>query len=291
MTKSTKRVFNCLAIVFDFDQTLAVDSTDSLLSSCGLDPETFRREKIQPLLDDGWELLLANFYEIIEESRRGKHCRINREFLEKVGKSLQLMNGVPEMFQRIRRRIGEVNSDVEVEFYILSSGVEEIIRATPIAGEFTGIWASQFHFDENGEVKFLKKILTFSEKVQYMLQISKGLGVEKSGKKSSPADAYGDIPEEEVHVPLNQVIYVGDGASDMPVFHLMNEQQGFALAVYKDRTTAREWGGRKDMSKNRRVDNLAAANFGEDSELLQSILLAAESICKRIALSRLSVDE
>jgi hypothetical protein len=40
-----------------------------------------------------------------------------------------------------------------------------------------------------------------------------------------------------------------------------------------------------------RVENLAEADYREGSELVQSLTLALESICKRIALERLGAGD
>jgi len=93
-----------------------------------------------------------------------------------------------------------------------------------------------------------------------------------------------------MHVPFDQIVYVGDGASDMPVFDLLNSRGGFAIAVTKSEA-ARDWGGDGDIRPGRRVENVASADFREGSELLRSLLLAVESIAKRVALRRLSVGE
>jgi len=70
MTKATKPYSNRIALVFDFDNTLVPDTVDSLLENCGIDSQAFRAERIQPLIDNGWEPILARFYSLIQESKR-----------------------------------------------------------------------------------------------------------------------------------------------------------------------------------------------------------------------------
>lgn len=93
-----------------------------------------------------------------------------------------------------------------------------------------------------------------------------------------------------VHIPLNQVIYVGDGAYDIPCFFVLNQEQGIVIRVYKKQPPA-EWREVANISQSQRVANLAPADYQEDSELLQSLMLAVESICKQIALHQLSIGE
>lgn len=107
---------------------------------------------------------------------------------------------------------------------------------------------------------------------------------------SGRAFAYRDVPQDELHVPLSQLIYVGDGASDVPCFSLINDERGMAIGVFKG-DTADEWGQEVQVSESQRVSNLAAANYQDDSEMMRSLLLAIDSLCKQIELRQLSIGE
>jgi phosphoglycolate phosphatase-like HAD superfamily hydrolase len=287
MTTATQQAINRIALVFDFDDTLAPDSFRSLLESIGLDEGTFRAERIQPLLHAGWESILARFYCLIEESRSRTKEKITAEHLARVGQATGFFDGVPEMFDRLRHCATAIVPDVAVEFYLLTSGFIEIPLATSIANEFHQMWGCEFHFDEQGGIAFPKLIVAHPEKMRYLLQLAKGLGGDGA---NDPTDVYRPVPEDEWHVPLNQMIYVGDGASDMPVFTFLHERQGLAIGVFKGESAA-DWDGLEEMHTDRRVQNLAAVDYGEESELMQSLTLAVESICKQIALRRLSAGE
>ncbi|HAZ46938.1 MAG TPA: haloacid dehalogenase-like hydrolase [Cyanobacteria bacterium UBA11369] len=286
MTLATKPLSNYIAVVFDFDDTLVPDTVDSLLESLGIDALKFRQERIQPLVDNGWDKIMARFYAIIEESKR-RGNKITQEYLAKFGQELAPFDGVPEMFDRLRRSAYEINPKVEVEFYLISCGMVDIARYNCIAPNFKEMWGCEFHYNKDGGIEFLKKIVTHTEKTRYLFQIAKGIeGQQQDGKTF----VYRDLPPEELHVPLTQVIYVGDGASDIPCFSLLNEEQGTAIGVYKDRTPE-EWNREIEISKSQRLANLAPAEFGEGSELMRSLTLAVESLCKQISLLQLSVGE
>ena len=288
MTTATKPLYKRIALVFDFDDTLAPDSYRSLVESFGVDYTALMQERVQPLLDADWDDILAKFYCLIEESRLRDDLKITNDYLENVGRNIRLFDGVPEMFDRVRNVAHNLLPDVEVNFYLLSSGILEIARGTPIANEFKALWGCEFHFDDNGEIAFIKQIITHPEKVRYLLKLSKG--VNHSGEKGHPADVYRDVPQDELYIPLNQMIYIGDGSSDMPAFGLLNEHGGIAFGVFKA-NTAQEWSGYDSMHAGRRVENLAPVDYSEDGELMRSITLAVESICKQIALRQLSQGE
>ena len=287
MTEATRRYHNRIAVIFDFDLTLAPDSMNALLERCGVDAEGWRNQNIRPLVESGWDASLAHFYSLIQLSRSGTGPRITRALLEEVGRDLEPFPGVPEMFGRLRARARAILPELEIEFYLLSCGFVELQRAVRFAREFTGMWGSEFHFEDDGEIAFAKQVITHPEKVHYVLALSKGIGMRGPDE---PADAWRPVPDEELHVPLDQMVYVGDGVSDMPTFALLNEQGGIALAVFKSER-AQDWGGHAEMRPERRVENLAPADFRDGAELMESLTLALESIAKRVALRRLGRDE
>jgi len=288
MTKATKPYSNRIALVFDFDDTLVPDTVDSLLESCGIDSQAFRAERIQPLIDNGWEPILARFYSLIQESkRRDSADKITKDYIAKFGQELAPFDGVPELFDRLRQSAKAIVPDIEVEFYLITSGMVEIARHTCIADEFTSMWGCEFHYNESGEIEFVKQVVSHTEKTRYLFQVAKGIN---NQNQDGQMFVYRDVPPEELHVPLTQVIYVGDGASDIPCFSLLNEEKGVAIGVYKGRT-AEEWGRELEMSRGQRVANIAPAEYSEDSELMRSLKLAVESMCFQIALHQLSVGE
>ena len=290
MTKATKPLSNRIAVVFDFDDTLVPDTFDTLLERCGFDAAAFRSERVKPLLEDGWDTIPARFYCLIEESRqREPKDKITKERLAQIGRELNPFDGVPEMFERLRQHACTIVPEVEVEFYLITGGIAEFARNSSIAHYFKAIWGCDFHYAEDGEIKFLKKFLTHTEKTRYLFHISKGIDQQD---EEDLLFVYRNVSAEDLHVPLNQTIYIGDGASDIPCFSILNEHQGTAIGVYKDKDgSAQEWEYQAQVNANQRVVNLAPVDYSENSELMRSLILAIERICKQIALLRLSVGE
>jgi len=284
--QSTKPVCNRIAIVFDFDETLGSDTYDEAIKSLGLDVQAFRQKYYEPLKEQDWDHTLARAYTLIQESqRREPGDRITRDRLIQIGQNLQMFDGLDAMFDRLHHRVHELNPKVELEFYIISGGIEEIACHTPISSHFKKIWACQFQYNSQGEIEFIKRSVSHTEKTRYLMQIASGdHNVEQNGRSF----AYRDVPENQLHVPLSQVIYVGDGASDLPCFSIVNDESGITLGVYKD---AQEWNEQIQVTESQRVTNLAAADYREESELMRSLLLSVESLCKQIALRQLSVGE
>ncbi|MGB3532181.1 MAG: haloacid dehalogenase-like hydrolase [Microcoleaceae cyanobacterium] len=288
MTNATKPFYNRLAIVFDFDETLAPDSFEILLKDLNLDVETFKQERVKPLVDRGWDKYLARAYCLIEESKqREGNDKITQARLAKVGKALQPFEGVPEMFEHLQQCASNIINDVEVEFYLITGGFVEMALNTSIARNFKAMWGCRFHYDENGEIKFIRQQMTNTEKTSYLYYLSKGMDLDK---EKDIMFAYSNVSAEQLYIPLSQVIYVGDGASDAPCFAVMNQNNGIGIGLYKQKNTE-EWSEQDKIDVNQRVANIAPPDYRENSELMQSLTLAVEGICKQIALRRLSIGE
>jgi len=284
--QATKPVCNRIAIVFDFDDTLAPDTFDELLKRLGLDVHEFRQQRYEPLKAAGWDHVAARFYCLIQESKRRQE-KITQDYLIQFGQELQPFDGVMEMFDRLHQHIQKLNPEIDLKFYIITGGFAEVVRHTCIAPYLTKIWGCEFHYAENGEIEFLKRSISHTEKTRYLMHIASGREqVDGDGRSF----AYRDAPEDQLQVPLSQMIYVGDGASDVPCFSVLNDEGGIALGVYKG-DTATEWTQQIEVTESQRVLNLAPADYQEDSELMRSLTLAVESLCKQISLRQLSAGE
>jgi hypothetical protein len=122
-----------IAVVFDFDETLAPDSTSSFLDSLGIDVKGFWTREVQPLLDSGWDPVPAYLYMMIEKSRAGgPDTLITQSQLTAWGKKLRVYEGATRVFDRLKAAATSVDASVSVEFYLVSSGLGEILRATKI---------------------------------------------------------------------------------------------------------------------------------------------------------------
>ena len=288
MTTATKPFVNRLAVVFDFDETLAPDTFALLLKDMGLDADAFKQERVKPLVEQGWDKYIARAYCLVEESkRRESGDKITRSRLAKVGQELKPFKGVPEMFERLRQCAQNLIEDVEVEFYLISGGFIEMALNNSIAENFKAMWGCRFHYGEEGEIQFIKQQMTNTEKTSYLYYLSKGLDTDK---EKDLMFAYGNVSNDELHIPLTQVIYVGDGASDAPCFAVINQSGGIAIGLYKEGNTEK-WSEQEKIDANQRVANIAPPDYRENSELMQSLTLSVECICKQIALRRLSIEE
>ena len=225
------RLADTIALVFDFDDTLAPDSTSKVLEATGVEPRPFW-ERHRQLMSEGWDQVPAWMHMMLEVSRE-KGGAITRDLIQKIGRELTFFPGVPAMFKRYKELI-EAGDGFSAHFYVISSGLGDLIRASKIAPRLTDVWGSDFAYDNVGAIYALKNVISFTDKTRYLFQISKGL----TGPNARKNPFAVNDPVDDYPVPLSNVVFVGDGYTDIPCFTLVEHRfKGRSVAVY-DRPTA-----------------------------------------------------
>ncbi len=274
-----------IALVFDFDDTLAPDCTSGLLQQRGVAVDEFW-ESVKQLLGEGWDPVPAYLAKILQDSRSNQTAGpLTQQKLQEWGEQIKFYNGVPTLFKRIREFVAEISPDLEVEFYLISSGIGEILRASRIAKNFKNIWACDFSYAQDGSIEHLKNIVSFTDKTRYLFQITKGLVGEHG--HSRPFEVNKAVSPAETYIPFTQMIFVGDGYTDIPCFSLVRKNGGIAFGVYdteKRETWSRAWAYIED----RRISNLAPSDYGDKSALMINLYMAIQSITAQIKLGQAS---
>jgi len=287
MAQSTRLYRPRIMVLFDFDLTLAPDSFAALLRHCGIgDPDAWRRAHVRPRVERGWEVILARIGALHQLSNGTRGPRITRALVEEVGRAIEPYEGIPALFDRLRATARRVLPEIEVEYHLLTSGFVDIHRAARFAGAFAGLWGTELVFDEGRDdaLAFPRRIVTHNEKVPIIQALARGID------PHAPRDAQRDVPEEQVHVPLDQVILVGDGDSDLAAFGLLHRAGGIALAASRA-GSGEGRAGAEAMRAERRLETLTPQGFAEGSEMLRALELAVGAIARRIALRRLGEGE
>ena len=246
-----------VAILYDFDKTLCTQDMQNygFIPSLGLAPSDFWhlansfgwREKM-----DG---ILAYMYTMIQESRR-RGVPFTRQSLKHQGRSIAFFPGVTDWFERINR-FGE-RQGVSVEHYVISSGLKEIIEGSVIASAFKEIYASEFYYDETGAPVWPKLAVNFTAKTQFVYRINKGV-LDVSDDQTLNAS----MPDDSKRVPFTNMIYLGDGLSDVPCMKMMRAYGGQAIAVYQDANRP----GVEQLLRQGRVDYIYPADYSEGAGL------------------------
>ena len=246
-----------VAFLYDFDKTLSTtDMQDyAFIPSLGMTPAEFwtvandfgRRCRM-----DG---ILAYMYTMLRESER-RNMPFTRADLVEKGRSIVLFPGVEDWFRRINE-FG-AGQGVQVEHYIISSGLREIIEGSSISGEFREIYASEFYYDETGRPAWPKLAVNFTNKTQFVYRINKGVLDVSDDKTLNDS-----MPDDSKRVPFHNMVYVGDGLSDVPCMKMMRAYGGQAIAVYQ----AGNRPGVEDLLAKGRVDFIFPADYRAGSAL------------------------
>jgi hypothetical protein len=273
-----------VAVVFDFDDTLAPDSVSQLLRVLGVDPRSFWLNEVQSLVDEGWDLVPAYLYRIIERSRSGQvNEPLTRQLLRRAGHSLELYPGVASLFERLRQQTSGFNPEVSLEFYVVSSGLQDLIDGSKIREEFTQVWACELHYDEEtGEAQFAKNLVSFTDKTRYLFHIHKGLIAPRH--ETDPLDVNRKLEVSEKRIPFEQMIYLGDGFTDVPCFSLIAARGGIPLAVADPKRTDR-WACAWGFVEDGRAISVSPADFRDGTAIDMVLKMALQRICERIPLA------
>ena len=253
-----------MAIVYDFDGTLAPGNLqeNSFIPAVGMKPSDFWKEVNQLAKSEQADQILMYMYLMLDKARAAK-MPVHPDDFKKRGAEIKFFNGVEDWFDRINE-YGKTKG-VKVEHYIVSSGNAEIIEGTPIAPHFTGIYASRFMFDENGVACWPALAINFTTKTQFLFRINKGAHDLSDDREINQFVEMKDRP-----VPFENMVYIGDGETDVPCFRLVKDLGGLSIVVFKPRTkNARD--NANHFIQDGRVHCSTPADYTKDKELDQIV--------------------
>ena len=250
-----------IAFLYDFDKTLCTTDMEdyAFIPSLGYTPAEFWGRANAFGWENRMDGLLAYMYTMIQECA-AQNIKLDRAFLNHCGESIQLFPGVREWFARINA-FGE-SLGVQVEHYVISSGLREIIEGSGIAQEFREIYACEFYYNENGDACWPKLDVNFTNKTQFVYRINKGILDVSRDKELNDS-----MPDDSKRVPFTNMIYMGDGLSDVPCMKMMRAYGGQAIAVYQ----ARNRQGVEKLLADGRVDFIFPADYREGMELDRTV--------------------
>lgn len=245
-----------VAIMYDFDKTLCTkDMQDySFIPSLGMTESEFWSFANELGTNEHMDSVLAYMYAMVKMSK-DKNIPLLRQKLVDMGRNVELFCGVENWFERISDFGSE--QGVQVEHYVISSGMKEIIEGTSISKYFKSIFACEFLYDENGNGIWPKTDVNYTNKTQFVYRINKGvLDV------ANDNDLNRSMPDDSKRVPFCNMIYIGDGLSDVPCMKMMKAYGGYSIAVYQNRDSKVE-----DLLKNDRVDYIYPADYRDGTGL------------------------
>ena len=254
-----------VALIYDFDKTLATDDMQafSFIPNLGMTPAEFWGATDEFSKRTGTESILAYLHVMIEACKK-KGIPLTKEYLNSLGKDVKFYEGVTTWFKRLNAYADSIG--IQLEHYVISSGNKEIIEGSSIAKEFKAIYGCEFLYNEFGVAYYPKCIVNYTLKTQYLFRISKGIMDQRDDSVNERID--------EKHVEFRNMIYLGDGLTDIPCMTVIKEKNGKSIAVYQP--------NKKEIVEKllieNRVNYVCRSDFKSNSPLERLVKLILDSI-------------
>ena len=140
-----------------------------------------------------------------------------------------------------------------------------MIEGTKIAREFARIYASGFMYDENGVAVWPALAINYTTKTQFLFRINKG---SPEVYDNTRINKY--VPKDERPLPFANMVYIGDGETDIPCFRLVKDEGGCSIAVYRPRKPASKAQTERLLVEGR-ASLIAPADYREGSIIDRSV--------------------
>jgi hypothetical protein len=276
---------NTIAIVYDYDQTLSPTymQEEAIFPHFGIHAKNFWDRCAELVSGEGYDNELAYMKVMLDTLAMDRPTNAH---LRDLGSKLNFYPGLPEMFTEFGH--GLLNADHEahgitVEHYIISSGLKALIEGSRLAPHVKAIFGCEFAEDSQGRITFPRRVISHTQKTQYLFRINKGM-------LDMSQDVNDHMPSELRPIPFPNMIYVGDGPTDVPCFTVMRRSGGQAIAVYNPNDPTRT-SFRKcyQLSVHAdRVKNIAPSDFRQGSHLRLLLEEMVHEIADRIVQRRRS---
>ena len=244
-----------VAIMYDFDKTLSTTDMQNytFIPNLGMTPDEFWGETGKLSQKYEVERILSYMYCMIKFAKE-KGIKMTKEYLRECGKAIKFYPGVTTWFKRINEYANE--KGITVEHYLGSSGTKEIVEGCSIYNEFKQVYGCEFLYDENGEACWPKMAINFTQKTQFFFRVAKGA-------IKATDDAGVNEKSNEHRVEYRNIIYVGDGMTDIPSMTLVKKNGGHSIAIHPkdDREVVQQ------IYDDNRCDFIVEADYSMNGEM------------------------
>jgi 2-hydroxy-3-keto-5-methylthiopentenyl-1-phosphate phosphatase len=271
---------NTIALVYDFDGTLSPQPMQeyTVLPKIGVEPAQFWAMVNREARATQSDPMLVYMRHIIEALERAQ-VDVKRADFAAMASLIEYFPGVATWFTRMNAYVKKRSRGlVQLQHYLISAGQKEILDGVSIRKHFKRIYASEYHFNHHGVATFPKFLVTDTQKTQFLFRINKGI-------EEVTESINEHMPEEDRPIPFPNMIYVGDGMTDVPSMALTKKNGGHTVAVYDPRGER----GRATCVKlleAGRVDFVAEADYRRGSKLSTRVELLLDAIVADVAYRR-----
>ena len=243
-----------VAIMYDFDKTLSPKDMQEygFISELGMKSEDFWEKSRVNMVNHNMDQILAYMLTILQEAEG--RMLLTRNVFNEMGRHVKLFDGLDTWFDRINSYGDKLG--LKIEHYIISSGLKEIIEGNEIAHNFKEIYAAEYCYNEKNVPIWPAMAVNYTSKTQFLFRINKGVldVTEHKGLNES-------TPDDKKRIPFSNMIYIGDGMTDVPCMKLVKINGGHSIAVYHDDRCIAD-----SLISQGRVDFVVNAAYSENSE-------------------------
>ncbi|MDE6414374.1 MAG: haloacid dehalogenase-like hydrolase [Anaeroplasmataceae bacterium] len=258
-----------IGIMYDFDKTLCTTDMQNyaFIKNLDMEPEEFWNKASINTKKNSMDKILSYMYVMIEECKK-KGIPLTEEYLNSLGSEITYYRGVQTWFDRINQFGAEVG--VNIEHYIISSGTKEIIEGSAIAKYFKKIYGCKFIYDaQTKEAVWPGIAINYTQKTQYIFRISKGALDEVDEEKLNM-----EIADDRRAIQYRNMIYIGDGLTDIPCMQLLKDKGGKSIALYQPQYIDKVL----PLVDDGRVNYVCAADYSTNSNLEKIVKLMIENM-------------
>ncbi len=263
-----------VAIAYDFDGTLAPGNMQEhvFLPKLGLDAASFWKRANALAEEQQGDPILTYMHRMLVEAAHAD-IPMRREDWAAHGAGITLFPGVEDWFDRVNA--AGAARGLAVEHYVISSGLRELVEGTAIRRHFRAVFASGFLYNASGAAIAPAIAVNYTTKTQYLFRINKGA---LDLADNTAVNAF--LAEADRPVPFTNMIFVGDGDTDIPCFRTVKSLGGHAIAVHPAGDVQRAARTRKLIAEGR-VHCAVPADYREGGELDARILAILDLLAAR----------
>lgn len=260
-----------VALIYDFDGTLSPGNMQEFgfIQAVGKTPKEFWTMSDGLAAGQDASNVLSYMKMMFDEARKNG-ITLRRSDFRRFGQHIQLYDGVKGWFKAVNE-YGAAHG-VQIEHYINSSGLKEIIEGSPIASEFKHIFACTYIYNEAGEAVWPGISVDYTAKTQFIFKISKGIFSAHDNKKVNES-----VAEDKKRIPYPQMIYFGDGETDIPSMKIVTMFGGHSIAVY-DPSNEKKKAFAEKLKKQKRVSFTAPADYRTNSRTFKVVCAIIDKI-------------
>ncbi|MBO5772243.1 MAG: haloacid dehalogenase-like hydrolase [Clostridia bacterium] len=266
---------NTVAIMYDFDKTLSTTDMQefSFFPDLGVTAKEFWT--LTNNMADKYEMdgILSTLL-LMKKKAEEKGIKFTREYLKQCGRNIVFNKGVLDWFDRINKYGQSIG--LNIKHYVISCGLKPMIEGTPIFEKFEKVFACDYIYDNDGVALWPALAINYSSKLQFLFRINKGIE-----KVSDDAKLNLHMEEEDRPIPQENMIYVGDGLTDVPIMKITRQCGGRSVGVYF------EEGQSQYLVQDNRVDFFVKADYSCDSDMDKAIKAILQDMKANLTLKQL----